>query len=139
MLPKRMPTRKWNTTVKLHLGDAPGLNLFTGYGENHLAINGARHAGSLLVLPDHIEPWSARDFDALTEADFRRLAGLDVEIVLLGSGKKQRFPPPAHTALLLSAGIGLEAMDTPAACRTFNILVAEGRKVAAAVIWGGDG
>ena len=133
-----MPTRKWNPTVKLHLGDAPGLNLFTGYGADHLAINGTRHAGSLLVLPDRIEPWPPRDFDALGEADFQRLLRLDVEIVLLGSGKKQRFPLPAHAALLLSAGIGLEAMDTPAACRTFNILVAEGRKVAAAVIWGGD-
>lgn len=120
--------------MKLHLSDAPGKNLFTGYGEDYVLINGKRFEGSLIVLPGKIEPWKEGGVETLTAEDFARLAALGVEIVLLGTGKQQRFPSPALATVLPAAGIGLEVMDNGAACRTYNILVAEGREVAAALI-----
>jgi uncharacterized protein len=120
--------------MKLHLSDAPGKNLFTGYGEGYVLINGVRHENNLIVLPGKIDGWKEGGMENLIADDFARLAALGAEIVLLGSGAKLRFPPPALTAMVQGVGIGLEVMDTGAACRTYNILVAEGREVAAALI-----
>jgi len=78
--------------------------------------------------------FAAAGFDALTERDFEALLASSPEIVLLGTGAMQRFPPPRITAPLLRARVGFEVMDTRAACRTYNILVGEGRNVAAALI-----
>ena len=72
-------------------------------------------------------------FEALDASDFERLRDLRSEVVLLGTGNRQRFPHPRLTRPLSDARIGLEVMDTQAACRTYNILVAESRKVAAAL------
>jgi uncharacterized protein len=121
--------------VKLHATRAAGVNTITGYGEGYVMVNGERRASSVVVLPDRIEPWERKEFSELTEADFQFLQGLGVEIVLLGTGARQRFPHPRLTAALAQAGIGLEVMDTQAACRTYNILVAEERKVAAALLF----
>ena len=121
--------------MKLHASRASGVNSITGYGEGYVMVNGERRASSLVVLPDRIEPWERKEFSQLTEADFQFLQGLGVEIVLLGTGARQRFPHPRLTAGLAQAGIGLEVMDTQAACRTYNILVAEERKVAAALLF----
>ena len=81
-----------------------------------------------------VEHWQPRSLGSMTEADFGMLAGLGVEIVLLGTGKRLCFPHPRLTAPLLNRRIGLEVMDTGAACRTYNILSGEGRNVAAALI-----
>ena len=94
-----------------------------------------RRASSVVVLADRVEDWSVERFDALTVEDFRFLQELGVEIVLLGTGPRQRFPHPRLTAELAQAGIGLEVMDVQAACRTYNILVAEERRVAAALLF----
>jgi uncharacterized protein len=75
-----------------------------------------------------------RTHDALTLAAFDRLAGLPIEILLLGTGDRLRFPHPSLTAPLRAAGIGVEVMDTGAACRTYNILLAEDRRVGAALM-----
>jgi uncharacterized protein len=120
--------------VKLHASRPSGVNTITGYGEGYVMVNGERRASSLVVLADRIEEWSVAGFDALTAEDFQFLKKLDVEIVLLGTGARQRFPHPRLTAALVQAGIGLEVMDVHAACRTYNILVAEERKVAAALL-----
>jgi uncharacterized protein len=121
--------------VKLHLADTAGLNLFTGYGDGYVEINQRRFETSLIVLPGGLfEDWSVAGFETLAAAHFERLAGLAPEIVLLGTGAKLRFPAPALTRSLMAARIGLEVMDTQAACRTYNILASEGRKVAAAVL-----
>jgi len=98
-------------------------------------VNGERHASSLIVLPDRVLPWAATSFAALGEADFAPLADLGLEIVLLGTGPRLRFPPPALTRPLVEARVGLEVMDLQAACRTYNILVAEERRVAAALLF----
>ena len=120
--------------MKLHAAAPSGLNLFTAYGDDYVEINGERRSENLVVLPERIVGWPARSFDALTRGDFEFLQSLQTEIVLLGTGSRQRFPHPRLTAPLAQAGIGLEVMDLHAACRTYNILVAEDRKVAAALL-----
>jgi uncharacterized protein len=121
--------------VKLHASRPSGVNTITGYGEDYVMVNGERRASSVVVLADRVEEWPVERFDALTAEDFRFLKELEVDIVLLGTGPRQRFPHPRLTAALLQAGIGLEVMDVHAACRTYNILVAEERKVAAALLF----
>jgi uncharacterized protein len=121
--------------VKLHRAGATTVNTFTGYGEGHVLVNGQRHDSSLVVLPEKIVPWGPARFDALLAGHFEDLKNLQAEIILLGTGPKQRFPHPSLTASLARAGIGLEVMDLQAACRTYNILVAEERRVAAALLF----
>ena len=99
-------------------------------------INGVRHESSIVVLPERVLPWSAASFDRLSAEDFGFPSGLQAEIVLLGTGPRQRFPHPRLTAPLTRAGVGVEVMDLQAACRTYNILVADERKVAAALLFG---
>ncbi len=121
--------------MKLHASGPSGVNTITGYGEGYVMVNGERRSSSVVVLPDRIESWQVSQFDGLTESDFVFLKNLGAEIVLLGTGARQRFPHPRLTAALAQAGIGLEVMDVQAACRTYNILVAEERKVAAALLF----
>jgi uncharacterized protein len=121
--------------VKLHASRPGGVNTFTAYGEGYVMVNGERRDSSVVVLPDRVLEWPAESFERLTAEDFGFLKTLDVEIVLLGTGARQRFPHPRLTAALAPAGIGLEVMDVQAACRTYNILVAEERKVAAALLF----
>ena len=109
--------------------------MFTGYGEGYVAVNGARHSVSLVVGGDRlVTDWPAASLDSLTADHLAAIVELKPEIVLLGSGPTFRFPEPAILAPLYKAGIGVEVMDTPAACRTYNILLAEGRNVHAALI-----
>ena len=122
--------------LKLHLSNLSGINLFTGYGEGYVMVNRQRYAQNLVVLGDRIvTDWQPGGFDDLTAEDFSRLAGLKAEIVLLGTGARLRFPRPELTRALYAARIGLEVMDLQAACRTYNILAAEERKVAAALLF----
>jgi uncharacterized protein len=120
--------------VKLQLAGRSALNTVTAYGEGYVMINGERHEGNLIVLPERILSWGAAGFEALGESDFEMLAGLGTELVLLGTGASLRFPAPRLTQALALARIGLEVMDTQAACRTYNILMAEERRVAAALL-----
>ena len=122
--------------MKLHQAVAAGANTFTGYGADYVAVNGARRETSSIVLPDRILDWTVESFDKLRAEDFTIFETLGVDIVLLGTGRRQRFPHPRLTAALARAGIGVEVMDLRAACRTYNILVAEERKVAAALLFG---
>ena len=117
--------------MKLHASGPSRYNTITGYGEDYVLVNGERHDSSLVVLPDRVLNWPVSDFTELKAEDFKTLENLGAEIVLLGTGPKQRFPHPRLTSGLS----GLEVMDLKAACRTFNILVAEERKVAAALLF----
>ncbi|HEX6002667.1 MAG TPA: Mth938-like domain-containing protein [Burkholderiales bacterium] len=121
-------------SLKFHLSQASGRNLFTGYGTGYVAINGARHASHLLVTPDRVLPWDIAGFDALNAAQATQLMALAPEIVILGTGTTLRFPPAEVTRTLTASGIGLEVMDSNAACRTYNVLMAEGRSVLAAIL-----
>jgi uncharacterized protein len=121
--------------MKLHLATPDTHNTFTGYGDGFVLLNGRKQTQSLIVMPDQmIEPWASAGFVALKAEDFHGLLALSPEIVLFGSGRGFRFLHPSITQLLSAARIGVEAMDTPAACRTYNVLLAEGRRVAAALI-----
>ena len=121
--------------MKIHLARSDNQNTFTGYGEGYVMVNAVRHERSLVVLPDRpVESWPVSGVGALREDDLQFLAGLGVEIVLLGTGESLRFLHPRLLQPLAQARVGVEVMDTRAACRTYNILVAEGRKVAAALI-----
>lgn len=121
--------------MKLHLTQNTTQNLFTACGEGYVTVNGKRFDASLIVLPDRlIENWEPRQFEALTEDNFADLAAIKPEIVLLGTGPTLRFPHPRLTRALLEHRIGVEVMDSYAAARTYNILMAESRHVAAALI-----
>jgi uncharacterized protein len=121
--------------LKLHLEPAGTLNTFTGYGDGYVIVNRERIERSVVVLPERIlADWPATRFDDLRAEHFAALTGLDREIVLLGTGTRLRFPRPEIIAPLVSAGVGVEVMDLQAACRTYNILMSEGRKVAAALL-----
>ena len=117
-------------------GFYPGQSPIEAYGDGGFRFAGMSHRGSLLVLPGGIHAWTATDARSLTMADFARvLAERDrIDFVLLGTGPTQIFPPLIVRQGFEAAGIGLEPMSTGAAARTFNVLLAEGRKVAAALV-----
>ncbi|TAM04841.1 MAG: hypothetical protein EPN70_10350 [Paraburkholderia sp.] len=121
--------------MKLHQDSSGALNTVTGYGADYVEVNLERHQGSIIVFPDSpVVPWPVNAFDALTPELFEMLLALDPEVVLFGSGERLRFPHPRMTAALAAHRIGVDAMDLKAACRTYNILMAEGRRVAAALL-----
>ena len=121
--------------MKFHLEQTAGRNAFTGYGEGYVAVNGERHQASLVVGAGRlITDWPARSVDALAADHLAAIIEMAPEIVLIGTGSRFEFPDPARLAPLYKAGIGVEVMDTPAACRTYNILMGEGRNVVAALI-----
>jgi uncharacterized protein len=120
--------------LKLHQESNNALNTITSYGDGFVAINLARHEGSVIVMPDSLEQWPVSSFEALTPEHFDALVQAAPEVVIFGSGSKLRFPHPRLTAQLAKHRIGVETMDFGAACRTYNILMSEGRRVAAALL-----
>jgi uncharacterized protein len=121
--------------LKLHPSGLTSLNTFTGYGANFVLVNAVRYESSILVMPEVLAPWEAASFAELKEEDFSPIVAMQPEVVLLGTGEKLRFPHPRLTRRLAEARIGVEVMDVQAACRTYNILMAEERKVAAALLF----
>ena len=120
--------------MKLHLARDAGLQLFSSYGAGFVAVNGVRYEKCVVVSPLAVLEWVVTGFDALTLADFGFIESLKPEIVILGTGAAQRFPRRDLMRELAAAGVGVEIMDSRAACRTYNILATEGRKVVAAVL-----
>jgi len=120
--------------MKFHLARTDGRNAFTGYGNGYVSINGARYDKSLIVLPDRILDWDVASFDDITQSAFAVLVALPVDVLVLGTGARLRFPPAACMQVASKARIGLEVMDTYAACRTYNVLLAEDRRVGAALL-----
>ena len=126
--------------MKLHLAHAEGKNLITAYTDDYITINQQHYSNSLIVMPDSlITDWAssshqALTFDNLTAIDFEKITALKPEVVLLGTGKTHKFLHPKVSELLTRQGVSLECMTTAAACRTYNILMSEGRNVAAALL-----
>jgi uncharacterized protein len=117
------------------------LNSFsiTSYGPDWVRVNQQEFRRSLIVTPERlVSDWPPQSFGDLVEAHFETIAGLKPEIVLLGTGNRQRFPRPALIRPLVERGVGVEVMDTAAACRTYNIIMLEGRRVAAALLLRAD-
>ncbi len=124
--------------MKLHLTTAENNYLITGYSLEHeadfVAVNKQKYTQNLIVMSDKlILDWSAVDFASLSAVHFDTLIDLKPEVVLLGTGKKHQFLHPKIVQKLTQNNIPLECMTTAAACRTYNILMSEGRKVAAAL------
>jgi len=123
--------------MKLHLSQPAGKNAITGYGEDYVLVNRERHDKTVVVLPDRlVTDWTATSFEALTADQLSELLPLAPEILLLGTGATLRFPRIEILAPLIRAKLAYEVMDTQAACRTYNILMSEERKVAAALLLG---
>ncbi len=121
--------------MELSLSDLNDGYAVQSYAEGLVVINQQPHSRSLIVMPDRvITDWRPDSFEDLADEDFQYLADLEPEIVVLGTGARQRFPSPALYTPIMTRGIGFEIMDTAAACRTYNILMSEGRRIAAALM-----
>ncbi len=121
--------------MKLHATSTQQYQTVTGYEEGWVEINAVRFEHSLFVLPEAPPVhWMVSNFDSLRDTDFDPITKFSPDLLILGTGKRQRFAPSRLIAHLIARRIGVECMDNQAACRTYNILMAEGRKVALAVI-----
>lgn len=144
--------------MELHLESNPGLNTVTAYGHNYIEINAVRYDYAVYFSPEQaIKRWDIQAPGDITAGELRQVAGVDdtggtdplafldgtgqpekpadaPEVVLIGTGARQHLLPARVTQGLLGIGIGVEAMDTQAAARTYNILMAEGRRVVAALL-----
>lgn len=121
--------------MQIHLETGGPANLIRTYGPGQLVINEDIYQSSLIVLPDRIiADWPPQGFEELDLPHMQVLADLGAEVVLIGTGQRQRFPRSALLAPLAGSGTGWEIMDTGAACRTYNFLMGEGRNVAAALL-----
>ena len=123
--------------MKLHASNTKQYQTVTGYFDAGVEINAARYDTSLIVMPETPpRPWPVGRFEDLTEAHFDALGAESPDVVILGTGARQRFVHPRLIASLSGQRIGVECMDNQAACRTYNILMGEGRKVTLALILG---
>ncbi len=121
--------------MKMHLDNAAGTRRITGYGAGYVAIDEKQLTCSFILTPEKlITDWGPQNVAELDEAALEAVARLRPSIVLLGTGVEQCFPPSSLIAPMLGQGIGIEVMTTAAACGTYNILVAEGRSVAAGLL-----
>jgi uncharacterized protein len=121
--------------MKLHATSTQQYQTITAYDEMGVEINATFYRRSLLVMPEMAPvDWPVSSFDALTADDFAQIDAIQPDVVILGTGARQRFIHPRLIAALTARRIGVETMDNPAACRTYNILMAEGRRVALALI-----
>jgi uncharacterized protein len=121
--------------MKLHPTVTKQYQTVTGYDAGGVEINAQRYTGSLIVLPE-TEPrdWPVSSFESLTTEHFAQILETAPDVVILGTGERQRFVHPRLTAALTERRIGVECMDSQAACRTYNILMGEGRKATLALI-----
>ena len=122
--------------MKMNADRLDGSNAISRHGPQGVIVNGHEHRSSVIVpWAGAVTPWPVESFEALEAASFEALAAFEPELVIFGSGARLRFPRPALLAPLMARRIGIETMDTPAACRTYNVLLAEGRAVIAALIF----
>jgi uncharacterized protein len=130
---QRHPLQK-NCLMKIH-PDATHAQSITAYGPGWVKVGAERIEGSVVISSGGERfAWNCSSFEDLSEAHFTQLAALDAEIVIFGSGKRLRFPPAHLSRALIERQIGMETMDSQAACRTYSVLVAEGRKVVVALL-----
>ena len=122
--------------MKLQAERIEGSNAIARHGPDGVAVNGTEYSHSVVVpWSGPVMDWSVAAFDQLEAEHFARLAELKPELVIFGSGTRLRFPKPAWLQPLMALRIGVESMDTAAACRTYNVLLAEGRTVIAALLF----
>jgi len=125
-----------NCAMKMRADRIEGQNAIARHGPEGVLVNGVEHTESVIVpWRGAVIAWDAASFESLTAEHFARVAALAPEIVIFGSGARLRFPPPALLRPLIDARIGVETMDSAAECRTYNVLLAEGRSVVAALLF----
>ncbi len=121
--------------MKLHSSSTQQYQTVTGYDDQGVEINAARFQFSLIVMPETPpRAWDVPTFESLTAAHFEQIEQDRPDVVILGTGERQRFIHPRLVASLSARHIGVECMDSKAACRTYNVLMGEGRKVTLALI-----
>ena len=129
------PQKAKRASMKFQPDQLAGTNVITRHDADALWVGGTRFNHSLLVpWQGTVLHWAPAQPDDLTPADFEALLALKPELVIFGSGPRHRFVSPALMRALIEHRIGVETMDTPAACRTYNVLVAEGRSAVAALL-----
>ena len=122
--------------MKLQADRIEGQNAIARHGPDGVIVNGVEHRSSVVVpWAGDVRPWQVDSFAALSEEHFAALAACGPELVIFGSGNRIRFVRPALLKPLIERRIGVETMDTAAACRTYNVLLAEGRSVLAALLF----
>ncbi len=122
--------------MKLQADRIDGQNAIARHGPDGVLVNGVEHRSSVLVpAAGAVAAWPVARFTELSEAHFEAIAALEPELVIFGSGARIRFPHPSLLRPLIARRIGVETMDTAAACRTYNVLLAEGRAVVAALMF----
>jgi len=114
--------------------DSFASNSIRAYSDGEISVNDKTINRSVILTPDLIQPWEPRHIDELTADHCRQLGELNPEVVIIGTGKTLKFPPPQVTVGLQTQGIGVEIMAHDAACRTFNILLGADRRVVVALI-----
>lgn len=121
--------------MKMTMDSGEGAYQVRSYGPGRIQVNQGVYTTSLVLSPDTlISEWAPQSLEELTESHLDTALELEPEVVLLGTGERQQFPQRELMLAFISRGIGLEVMDTASACRTYNLLMAEGRKVVAALI-----
>ncbi len=124
--------------MKLHADPMQGQNAISRHSPEGVIVNTQAWRQSVLVpWRGEVQPWGPTDVASLQAEHFEALAALGPELVIFGSGARLVFPRPALLQALMARRIGIETMDTPAACRTYNVLLAEGRPVVAALLFSG--
>jgi uncharacterized protein len=121
--------------MKLHQQLSKSTYQIQRVNSHSVTINEKVYTHSLIIMPEYLSDWGVEKFAALDVTHFQQLCALHPKVVLLGTGAKISFPAPKLLAPLIDEGIGIEVMDTNAACRTYTILMAEGRQVAAALLF----
>jgi uncharacterized protein len=122
--------------MKLQADRIEGPNAISRHGPGGVIVNGVEYQRSVIVpWQGAVSAWDVAGFEALAQPHFDALAALSPELVIFGSGTRLRFPDPRLLKALMARRIGVETMDTSAACRTYNVLLAEGRAVVAALLF----
>ena len=122
--------------MKLHAERIEGPNAIARHGPDGVVVNGATYTSSVIVpWQGVVESWAIHRFEDLHEQHFLPLAVQRPELIIFGSGQRLRFPPASCLRALMAQRIGFETMDNAAACRTYNVLLAEGRCVMAALLF----
>ena len=122
--------------MKFEPDSAEGTNAISRHEPGRVWVNGAAPVEHAVLVPwaGPVQPWGVQDFEQLDASHFERIATLEPQVVIFGSGSRLRFPPAALLRPLIQRRIGVETMDTAAACRTYNVLAAERRAVVAALL-----
>lgn len=120
----------------IHQPPKGGRPLVQGYGDGGFRVSGTRHQGSILLLPDRVQPWSVQTMTDLTPSSLQPLIEFEpaIELLIIGCGAALAPAPVTLREVFRTKGIGIETMDTGAACRTYNVLAGEERRVGAALI-----